>query len=98
MQIQAVAADCDTCQQCQLLGQYVPNIARQVQGLTGGQGLQDNHRHGQVGIMFICDPFCPAIGDGISLHLLGFRNQSLRELSYVGLAHVVKGELLKSLI
>ena len=48
--------------------------------------------------MFICDPFCPAIGDGISLHLLGFRNQSLRELSYVGLAHVVKGELLKSLI
>ena len=36
MQIQAVAADCDTCQQCQLLGQYVPNIARQVQGLTGG--------------------------------------------------------------
>ena len=36
MQIQAVTADCDTCQQCQLLGQYVPNIARQVQGLTGG--------------------------------------------------------------
>ena len=23
---------------------------------------QDCHRQGQVGIMFICDPFCPAIG------------------------------------
>ena len=34
-------------------------------------------------------PVLPCDWDGISLSLSGFRNQSLRELSYVGLAHVV---------
>ena len=37
---------------------------------------QDNHRRG-LWELYSMRPVCPAIGDGISLHLLGCRNQSL---------------------
>ena len=64
-----------------LHGKSLPVVWRKNWGFlsvgTDHDMRQDCHRQGQVGIMFICDPFCPSIGDGISLYLLGCRNQSL---------------------